>query len=376
MENKIKVLHLFQWAQGGIVSLMKNVLSILPSSIESHSVFCSPATGNNANFEKACKVVEYQDMTSSFSKRLFVIYRHVKSFRPQVIHTHSFYTMILAAFLAWKTTRHVCTVHGDYPYLMGPGFKRTVQKLIARFFDVKFVAVSHKVHETLLKSRVVREQNIFLIENGIPLTEYKIDANIFREKRTALGLKEDDYVLISVGRLDREKALDNLLEAVSLLKTKKGYNCQERIHLLLIGEGAEKQKLIQLSLSLKLAGNVVFLGYIEKPVEYLLLADIYVCSSSYEGLSLAVAEAMFSGLPVVATSVGDNPKMIDDKVSGILVPPNNPDKIAEALHDLLEGKYDRKEMGRKAKETIVKRYNVESTAVKYRKLYKLLCEDS
>jgi len=118
--------------------------------------------------------------------------------------------------------------------------------------------------------------------------------------------------------------------------------------------------------------EVEFLG-IRKDVDKLMVSSkILVLPSRWEGLPVTILEAMSRGLPVIASSVGGIPEVIENKKEGILVPPQNPEILAQAIKKLLEDESLRKELIRNAYEKVKENYSIETYAKNILNLYKLL----
>jgi glycosyltransferase involved in cell wall biosynthesis len=141
--------------------------------------------------------------------------------------------------------------------------------------------------------------------------------------RRDLGLSANDQVIGTVGRLERVKRLDILLEAVARL--------ERASPIVVAGEGSCRAALEERARALGLADRVRWLGLRDDAKEIHQAFDVYVQSSETEGVSNAVLEAMALETPVVATAVGGTGELIDDEVHGLLVPKNNPEALARAI---------------------------------------------
>lgn len=173
----------------------------------------------------------------------------------------------------------------------------------------------------------------------LPYESFKFK-KISREK---LGLKKDLIYTISVGRLVKRKGFDFLIESIAELNNKN-------VHALIIGDGPEKENLIELSKKLKIENQIHFLGFVseEKKFEYLSNSDIYLLSSVHEGFGIVLQEAMQVGLPIVATNNGGQVDIIKDGENGYLIDFGDRDQMVESINKIL------KEKNRFAKENIKK----------------------
>ncbi len=185
--------------------------------------------------------------------------------------------------------------------------------------------------------------------------------------RAALGLPIDSLVVGTVGRLDPVKGQADLLRAFSRVR---GHN--RRAILVVVGDGPCRDELIALSASLGLAGHVHLLGERHDIPRILQALDTFVLPSIAEGISNTLLEAMASGLPVVATRVGGNPELVDDGVSGILVPPRDQEALAEAVGAYLRDPGLRALHGASARQRTVACFSLERMTSSYLALYRQL----
>lgn len=156
---------------------------------------------------------------------------------------------------------------------------------------------------------------------GIALHEFYPN---WYKKRLEIGLKASDIVLIAVGRLDVNKNNKVLVKAVAKLQ-KPG------VHLVLCGDGEEKQMLSNLANELNIGGQVHFLGNRSDMRELYRMADIFLMASHREGLSRSIMEAMASGLPCIASRIRGNTDLLEDGVGGYLIDPQDVDGIADKI---------------------------------------------
>jgi len=139
------------------------------------------------------------------------------------------------------------------------------------------------------------------------------------------------------------------------------------------GEGPERSRLEALAAELELTDRVRLLGLVSDVPSFLADLDVVVQSSLSEGLSNAVIESMAAGRPLVATAVGANPSLIQDGINGLLVPPGDHQRLAEAIKSLLQRPNDAARMGRAALEYATKRFTWSTAARVYEELcYQLL----
>jgi len=242
-------------------------------------------------------------------------------------------------------------------------FKR---RMLCRFYN-HFTDLSFVVSE--LVGRYVQQQcrtdpaKIEVLYNGVDPALYQ-NQNLAAQVRRELGLPPDRPVVGLVARLDhRAKGHLELLQALALLKDR------QTVHALMVGGGRRQEEMQQLAASLGLAGVVHFLGNRKDVPELLAAMDIFVLPSHSEGVSLAVLEAMAAGLPVIVSEVGGLPEIVKHGETGLLIPPKDPEALAQSLARVLEEPGLARKLGQKAREHVQEKYSLERMALVVNETY-------
>jgi glycosyltransferase involved in cell wall biosynthesis len=224
-----------------------------------------------------------------------------------------------------------------------------------------FVAVSDGVGRQA-QWEGVRPGKVVVIRNGVtPLDVASVDA---REVRKTLHLKEADLFLLAVGRLAHQKGFDILIEAVPALIEKHPH-----LTVNICGGGILMADLQSQISNLGLSDHVKLLGNWSNVAPLLAIADIFVLSSRFEGLSRAMLEAMAAGVPVVATRVQGVEEVITDGVHGLVVAPEDPAELSRALIHMVGHPEMRRQMGIAAQKHIMSSY---TTDVMFTKIFELM----
>jgi glycosyltransferase involved in cell wall biosynthesis len=227
----------------------------------------------------------------------------------------------------------------------------------------KIIAVSEAVKNYLVSWHKVRPDKISVIYNGIDTHKYDCNIDI-REYKKALELQHNIPTIAFIGRLVKVKGLKYFLRAAASI-LRKG----ETVQFLVIGDGPLENHFIRRTRHLGIDKHVSFLGFREDIPHILSAIDVLVVPSLREGLPLTILEAMVAEKPIIATNVGGIPEAIKHRETGILIPPRDATKLAEAILDLLKDPVRCKKMGEKGKERALKYFDIGRMVKEYDHLY-------
>jgi glycosyltransferase involved in cell wall biosynthesis len=202
----------------------------------------------------------------------------------------------------------------------------------------------------------VSKEKIRVIHSGVDLALFQ------RTGRTKPS--RDETVVGTVAVLEERKGHRFLLAAAALLK-QQGH----RLKYYFAGVGSEMASLKKIAVQLGLAEEVVFMGFVSDVPALLSSVDLFVLPSLYEGLGVAALEAMAAGKPVVATRAGGLPELVEDQVTGFLVPPKDPGALARAIFQLFSQAGLLQEMGSKALDRVQRCFSMEQMARKNEEFY-------
>jgi len=216
--------------------------------------------------------------------------------------------------------------------------------------------------ERVLRSYGIRNR-IEVIKTGVvPAPPAEPDGR--RTTREAYALRPDDFVLLYVGRIAREKNLDMLLRALKRVGADR-----DNVRLIIVGGGPAFAEVRRLAERLAIADRVRFAGMLrrEQIDPIYAAADLFVFPSTTETQGIAICEAMSAGLPVVAVNAGGIPENIRDGVDGFLTP-DDPDRFAERIEYLMAHEKERLEMGARARDN-ARSFSIERMADDFERLY-------
>ena len=242
-----------------------------------------------------------------------------------VLHAHKFGSNVWAAVFGTIARTPVIVAHEQTWSFEGNPIRRFLDReLIARRADA-FICVSSEDRRRMIEIERIDPEKIVFVPNATP-----VGSSTGLDLRAELGFGADDPVIGTVCVLRPQKALDVLLRAAALVRGEF-----PQLQVVIAGDGDERERLERLVAELSLDHAVWFLGHRDDVPDVLAALDLAVSSSDYEGTPLAVMEFMAAGLPVVATRVGGVPDLIEDGTHGLLVPRRDPQRLAEAIADLL-----------------------------------------
>jgi glycosyltransferase involved in cell wall biosynthesis len=185
-------------------------------------------------------------------------------------------------------------------------------------------------------------------------------------KRRQLGLEPDSWLIGNVARLSYEKNQTCLIDAMRIVATKR-----PKAKLVIVGWGPLEGQLRSSVERLGLQDSVLFLGHLPSHEVYELLGsiDVFALSSIYEGFNLAILEAMACGRPIVSTNVTGVQEAVVDGRTGTLVPPSNPEALAQAIVDLLDHPDRAHDMGIAGRARMERHFSSSVMAKQYEQLY-------
>lgn len=285
--------------------------------------------------------------------------RVVRAEHPDVLHLNSSKAGGLGA-LAGRivgTRRIVFTAHGWAHGESRPLYQRTsiwiTSWLTAQLCHRIIVLSKNDARQApVLFSR----KHIVVIHNGIG--RFPLSARTEARARIieiARGARRFPFWFMTLAELHPNKGLDTLLRAFATVR-----NIHKDSALILIGEGQSRAELVELMHTLNLEDSVFLPGFLANAREYMSAADAFVLSSRKEGLPLVLLEAGQARLPVVATSVGAIPEVIEDGISGFVVPPNNEQKLADALLHIKSAATERERMAYALHARIIRDFSEET----------------
>jgi sugar transferase (PEP-CTERM/EpsH1 system associated) len=371
----VHVIHRFD--VGGLENGVVNLINHMPADRYRHVIVCLQGY---TDFHKRLKQdnVEIYDMAKpdghdlGLYVRLFRIFRQL---RPAIVHTRNLSALEIQVVAALAGVRG--RVHGEHGRdiydLYGKNQKYNLLRKLVRPFVGHYIAVSKDLQNWLTDTVGVMRDRTSQIYNGVDNIRFH-PSQTSREHLGPPGFFGDNSIVIgSVGRMAAVKDYPNLVRAfLRLLQLDPAR--RDHLRLLIAGDGASRTACLQL-LGQRGADHLAWLPGERTDIPELMAAmDIFVLPSLGEGISNTILEAMATGLPVIATSVGGNLELVHDGVTGSLVPPADPDAMAHALLNYVDDAEQRHAHGRAARAIIDRQFSVDAMVQDYLSVYDRILE--
>ncbi len=299
--------------------------------------------------------------------------RHiVNAFRPDIVHCHMVHANLLGRFarLFCRIPALICTAHNlqERSERGGGTWHKEFLYRLTDFLADRTTIICRAAFDRYVKVRAVPARKLELIPNGIDTQRFSPSPNARDTARASLGVGQR-FAWLSVGRLVEQKNYLGLLQTLTMLPGDDWV-------VLIAGNGPLADQLQAECRRLNLADRVRFLGAGEDIWQLYNAADGLVMSSHYEGLSIALLEAASMGLPGVVTDVGGNAEVVIDGVTGWVVEPGSPARLAAAMQKLQNSPVDaRRSFGNAARAHCQKTFRFEAVAERWIELYSRYLSD-
>lgn len=305
---------------------------------------------------------------------LFKLARQIRRFRPDVLHTHMTHANIMGrvARRLQPVPVLVSTLHGLKMHRVNGGSTR-MRELGHRITDPwadLTTTVCKAAAESYIHDRAVPAEKVLVVPNGVDTTQLNPNAANRESVRQALGLG-DTFTWIAVGRFEKPKAYGTMVRAFARVCRQSTAPCT----LLICGGGSLEEQTRAEVRDLGIADRVRFMGVRRDVPQLMNAADAFALSSDTEGLPMVLLQASASGLPVVATSVGGNPEIVEHGRTGFLVQPGDPEAFASAMSLMASLPTDRRSaMGAAARAATCANFDIEQVVSRWERLYTSLLD--
>ncbi len=296
-----------------------------------------------------------------YFKALPIVKKIIKNFKPDIVHAHYATSYGLIGALS-----------GFHPYIISVWgsdifsfpLKSPIHKMILQY-NLK------KADKILSTSHIMAKETKKYINKDIEVTPFGIDLEKFKPMEVESLFDKNDIVIGTVKSLEKKYGIEYLIRAFKIVSDKYA---DLPIKLLIVGGGSLENKLKKITKELKIESKTIFTGKVtfNDVPKYQNMLSVFVALSYNESFGVAVIEASACEKPVVVSNVGGLPEVVEDGVTGIVVPPGNPEKTAEAIEKLILNENLRKKMGKKGRERVKKYFNWDDNIRQMIRIYKNL----
>ncbi|GAB3510632.1 glycosyltransferase family protein [Emticicia fontis] len=255
-------------------------------------------------------------------------------------------------------TVHGWSFHNDQNFLV-----KSVRTFGEKFLvknATKTICVSNSNYEDGAKR--FNMKNATVITNGINLDKFNLTQS-FKDIRKEFDIKEDEVLVGFIARMTSQKDPFTLLKAIAKIPA------DSKLKFLIIGDGDSKEAVLKMADELGINSRVIFEKFRQDIPDVLHGIDIFCLPSLWEGLPIALLEAMAMAKAVVATAIDGTKEVIVHQKNGLLVPVMNPDELANALIRLAHDKALRDKLSKEARLTVEKDYNILRMTREVEKIY-------
>jgi len=308
---------------------------------------------------------------SRFPFAISKLIREVRSFDPDILHSHMFHSNLLARCLSplFSDLQVISTVHNTYENATKSGApkERTWRERAYKhtdFLSDMTTFVSEHARERYLQIDAVSKYSSRVIYNGIDTGEFYYDEDARNRIRDTHDL-DDEFVWITVGAFISQK------DYPTLIKSYERLNKADSSRLFIIGHGPLEQQIKSLAQEQSSSSkSVEFLGKVPSVQEYMSAADGFVLASQWEGYGLVVAEAMACELPVISTKCGGPEELISHGETGFLTQKGDETKLADTMEHVMNlPTQKRKNIGLSAREAVQSKFSIQSAVSEWENIY-------
>lgn len=293
------------------------------------------------------------------------IRRLIRKLNPDVVHTHLGHADLIGMWACRGLgVRLFCTMHNVY-------FKwNWIDKIIFFIYFISFKTYAKRCKVSCISNAVakhvkntlgVNERNIYINFNAIPDIRQIASKS---QLRAELGIRNLDFILLTVGRLRIQKSQETLLKSIPLIVDKI-----DNLKVLIVGEGELKESLQSLSRDLDIEEVVEFVGGTNYPEKYLAACDVFILTSVFEGLPTVILEAFRSSVPVIASNIDGTNMLIKDGENGLLFKSKDYSELASCVLKLYYSPQLREKFGKEGHAAYQSNFNISVYAKEMESLY-------
>lgn len=364
-----KIMHFITGLErGGAEQMLLKILPKLQTPDLSNSVVCIKGHGIvGSQLEEQGVPVKYLGYRHFYDlpRIVWTFFKLLKKEKPTILVTYLIHADLLGRVVGRcaRIPVVIAYLHGS---LLHWQWLRSFDRLTQRWVTL-YLSVSETLKQELVTHYKFPKEKIRVLRNGIDAEQVQRLTPDEREKvRRELGFKEEDRVIGIVANLRKGKGHVDLIEAFHVLLQKEVPSAS--LQLMIVGEGEERERLEKQVQALNLTGHVRFLGNRSDVQELLAAMDLFVLPTEFEGMSVALLEAMMVQTPIVTTDIPQNKEILVHGDSALLVPVKGPQRLAEAIQTCLEEPKECQQRVQNAYRRCLKEFSLEETVGAFKKI--------
>ncbi len=373
------VVHLiYRLDFGGLETLLAECVNRMPPNKYRHAVVCLTGYTDFAKTINAPGVRIYAlNKPPGLAPQTHVkLWKLLRYLRPSILHTYNLAAVEygMTAALAGVPVR----IHAEHgrdasdPDGKNPKHK-LLRKLVAPFIDA-FVPVSGDLQQWLRSVVGISEKKIVFISNGVDTNRFKPGKQPVADTSSDSSALDGKFVIGTVGRVQDVKNHHGLIDAFLKLRKLLPAEAADELRLVIIGDGPLLPSIRARVAEEGIASQVWLPGARTDVAQLMQSFSVFTLPSIAEGTPVTILEAMACGLAVVATRVGGIPEVVVDGTTGMLVPPNDPDKLAAALLSYYQDPARAQRHGAAGRTSVENKSSIHAMVAAYASLYDILCQ--
>lgn len=372
-DQRITVVHLIHtMAYGGIETIVINWLKDVDREQFDLRVVCFDNPGGGGTDQPFIDAATNAGIAvqkigwhrgKPFRRAASELTKILRESNASIVHTHNTY----ADVVGWLAARNVNAKTVASLYVWGEfGLKRNILQFIDTRFLRRFDHITNQCEKTKADTvrRGISPDKVSVLDAGFPVSSLELDDEQRRTLRRQFGAEEDHVVLLNVARLYPEKAHSFLLTSF-----KKLLESRPNARLWIAGVGPLESELIEQCTQLGLDPYVRWIGFQDDLCKLFALAEVQVHPSLNEGIPLALLHGMASAMPIVATSVGGIPEVLEDGKTARLIPPQDETAFIQATIEMMDDPDRASVLGDAAQQFIAQEYSQRKAVEKLSKIY-------
>ncbi|HPI88314.1 MAG TPA: glycosyltransferase family 4 protein [Spirochaetota bacterium] len=349
MKEKVKIVYfLNSLVFGGVEKHVVDLINFIDSDSFDIYLLCPQEIVRHfkANIKKEFHVFPIKVRSIFNIKNIITLVKLLKTIDSDIVNSHLYFASRFASPIARLLGTPVVIETAHIVERWRKGYRKLF--LLWDMLSLKFVdgviAVSNAVADYYITNKKVPQSKVKVIRNWCDFERFNLEnfsENEKQIKKDKMGLSAYDKIVTLVGRLEDQKGHRFLIEALPLIRK----HCPE-IKVLFIGEGALRDELMNIAEKNKVDDCIFFLGFIDDVREILLISDVVILPSLFEGLPLTLIEASAMAVPIVASKIDGIPDIVQHGETGLLFEPGNVDDMINKLMTILDDKDRAREMGK------------------------------